>query len=232
MSTNVRKIRVEKNVLKHAEGSCMFQMGNTKVLCVATVSKSVPPFAEERGEGWVTAEYSMLPRAGKERSSRQRLASSGRTKEISRLVGRALRAVVDLKKLYGFSVMIDCDVIQADGGTRTTSVNGAFIVLVQALRAMVKSGELKKLPVRDYIAAVSAGYVDGKPVLDLCAKEDNNAEVDMNFVITGHGKFVEVQGTGEKNAFTRAQLNYMLNLARKGVRQIIKVQKRIAGKLR
>ncbi len=233
MKVKIRKVKVERNYIPHAEGSCIFQMGKTKVLCVATVQKNVPPFAEEKQMGWVTAEYSMLPRAGKERSSRQRLASSGRTKEISRLIGRALRAVVDLKKMPGHTIVLDCDVIQADGGTRTAAINGSFISMVYALRKLVSSGKLDKLPVRDYVGAISVGIVDnGKIVCDICAKEDNNAEVDMNVVITGKGRFIEIQGTAEKTAFTEKQLNKMLSYAKVGIKKIVKVQKRVIGKLK
>lgn len=228
-----RPIKVVKNYLPHAEGSCLFSMGNTTVLCVATVEEKVPPFMEKQNQtrGWVTAEYAMLPRAGKERSPRQKGAGSGRSQEISRLIGRSLRAVVDLEKLGKRSIIIDCDVIKADGGTRTASINGSFIALVLALRKLRKAKLIDYMPVKDYCAAVSVGVAQGKNVLDLCCVEDNGADVDMNVVMTGSGEFVEVQGTAEGATFSRKELNDLLELAAGGIRSIVQIQKKVLGEL-
>lgn len=228
-----RPIKVVKNYLPHAEGSCLFSMGGTTVLCVATVEEKLPPFMEKQNasRGWVTAEYAMLPRAGKERSPRQKGAGSGRSQEISRLIGRSLRAVVDLERLGRRTVTLDCDVIKADGGTRTASINGSFIALVLALRKLRKAKLIDCLPVKDYCAAVSVGLAQGKKVLDLCCAEDNGADVDMNVVMTGAGKFIEVQGTAEGEAFSRRELDDLLEIAAGGIRSIVLIQKKILGAL-
>jgi ribonuclease PH len=228
---NTRPIKAVKNYLKHAEGSCLFSMGNTTVLCVASVEEKVPPFIEQRGlnQGWVTAEYSLLPRAGKERTPRQRGAGGGRSQEISRLIGRSLRGVMDLEKLGKRSIVLDCDVIRADGGTRTASINGAFIALVLALKKLKKEKLIDTLPVKDYLAAVSVGMIDGKKVLDLDAAVDNKADVDLNVVMTGSGDIVEVQGTAEGEPFSRKDLNTLIDMASTGIKSIIRVQKQIAG---
>jgi ribonuclease PH len=228
---NTRPIKAVKNYLQHAEGSCLFSMGNTTVLCVASVEEKVPPFIEQKGlnQGWVTAEYSLLPRAGKERTPRQRGAGGGRSQEISRLIGRSLRGVVDLEKLGKRSIVLDCDVIRADGGTRTASINGAFIALVLALKKLKKEKLIAALPVKDYLAAVSVGMIDGKKVLDLDAAVDNKADVDLNVVMTGSGDLVEVQGTAEGEPFSRKDLNTLIDMASTGIKSIIRVQKQIAG---
>jgi len=228
----MRKIKIVKNYLKHAEGSCMFSLGETKVLCVATVEEKVPPFieAKKNDEGWVTAEYSMLPRSCNDRISRNRL-QNGRAQEISRLVGRSLRASVDLKKLGKRTITIDCDVIRADGGTRTASVNGGFIALVLALKNLRKKKLIQELPVKDFIGAVSVGFANGKMVLDLSAKEDNVADVDMNVVMTDKGDLIEVQGTAEGHLFSRKDLNNMLDAAFSGIQKITAAQKKALGKL-
>jgi ribonuclease PH len=207
-------------------------MGNTTVLCVATVDSKLPQFLakdEANTRGWVTAEYSMLPRAGKERTPRNRGSGSGRSQEISRLVGRSLRGIVDLEKLDKKSITIDCDVIKADGGTRTASINGGYIALCLALKKLYKEKQLTSWPVRDYLAAISVGIVKGKKILDLCALEDNNADVDLNVVMTGGGKLVEVQGTAEQVPFSRKDLDKMIDSASEGIKKIIKIQKKILG---
>lgn len=231
----MRKITIVKNYLKHAEGSCMFSMGETKVLCVASVEEKVPPFVESKGEnhGWLTAEYAMLPRSCNERAPRGKLSGGGRAQEISRLIGRALRASVDLKKLGKRTITIDCDVIRADGGTRTASVNGGFVALALALKKLKKDGLLKEIPLRDFVGAVSVGIYDGgKKVLDLSAKEDNVADVDMNVVMTDSGKFIEVQGTAEGEPFSRRELDELLGMAAKGIKQITAAQKKALGRLK
>ncbi len=226
---SLRPIKVIRNYLKYPEGSCLFQMGNTKVLCTASLTDNIPDHAKLSGKGWVTAEYSMLPRATQERSARHKIASGGRTKEIQRLIGRSLRSVMDLDNMPEVGLFLDCDVLQADGGTRTAAINGAFIALIQGLRRWQKDGRLAAWPVRDYVAAVSVGIVDGKPVLDLDYEKDVRADVDMNIVMTGTGKFIEVQGTAEHNPFTQKQLQQLLNLAAQGIRKILAIQKRELG---
>ncbi len=228
----MRKIKIVKNYLKHAEGSCMFSLGETKVLCVATVEEKVPPFIETKktDEGWVTSEYSMLPRSCNDRISRNRL-QNGRAQEISRLIGRSLRASVDMAKLGKRTITIDCDVIRADGGTRTASINGGFIALVLALKNLQKKKLIKELPVKDYVGAVSVGFANGKMVLDLSAKEDNVADVDMNVVMTAKGDLIEVQGTAEGDVFSRKDLNQMLDAAYNGIKLITNAQKKALGSL-
>lgn len=230
-SGNVRPITIVTDYIEHAEGSCLISMGKTTVLCVASVENKVPPFIEQQGlnHGWVTAEYAMLPRAGKDRTPRQRGSGGGRSQEISRLIGRSLRGVVDLKKLGKRTITLDCDVITADGGTRTASVNGAYIALVLALRKLKKAKIIKTIPVTDSIAAVSVGISSGKKVLDLSAKEDVGADVDMNIVMTGQGKLVEIQGTAEKVPFSRKDLDDLIDLAEKGIASIMKAQKEALG---
>jgi ribonuclease PH len=209
----LRRIKITKNYIKSAEGSVLIQMGDTWVICTATVENSVPPFLRGKGTGWVTAEYAMLPR-----SSAQR---------IQRLIGRALRSVVDMKALGERSVLIDCDVVQADGGTRTASITGAYIALVDALRHVKKQRLIENVPVLDYLAAVSVGIVDGKPMLDLCYTEDSGAEVDMNLVMTGKGRIVEVQGTAEGEPFSKAELGKLLALGEKGIKALVKKQQEV-----
>lgn len=232
----MRKIKIVKNYLKHAEGSCMFSMGETKVLCVASVEERVPPFIEAKEidtYGWITAEYSMLPRSCNQRSSRKRLSEGGRAQEISRLIGRALRASIDLSKLGKRTITIDCDVIRADGGTRTVSINGGFIALALALKKLKKEKLIDKIPLRDFVGAVSVGiYDNGKKILDLSAKEDNIADVDMNIVMTAGGKFIEIQGTAEGEPYSKKDLDELLKMAYKGIKKITAEQKKALGALK
>jgi len=221
----LRKLKITRNYIKAAEGSALIEMGDTKVICTATVENSVPPFLKGKGTGWVTAEYAMLPRSSSQRISRERSKVGGRTHEIQRLIGRSLRSVVDLEALGERSVLIDCDVVQADGGTRTASITGSYIALVDALRFLFKQDLILTVPVSDYLAAVSVGIVDGKPMLDLCYTEDSTAEVDMNLVMTGKGKIVEVQGTAEGDPFSKAELAKLLALGEKGIKALVKKQK-------
>ncbi len=221
----LRKLKIIRNYIKAAEGSVMIEMGDTRVICTATVENSVPSFLRGKGTGWVTAEYAMLPRSSGQRIQRERSKVGGRTHEIQRLIGRSLRSVVDMKALGERSVLIDCDVIQADGGTRTASITGAYIALVDALRHVKRQGLIEDVPVNDYLAAISVGIVDGKPMLDLCYTEDSTAEVDMNLVMTGKGRIVEVQGTAEGEPFSKAELTELLTLGEKGIRALVKKQK-------
>ena len=220
----LRKLKITRNYIKSAEGSVLIQMGDTWVICTATVENSVPTFLRGKGTGWVTAEYAMLPRSSAQRIQRERAKIGGRTHEIQRLIGRALRSVVDMKALGERSVLIDCDVVQADGGTRTASITGAYIALVDALRHVKKQGMITHVPVMDHLAAVSVGIVDGKPMLDLCYTEDSGAEVDMNLVMTGKGGIVEIQGTAEGEPFSKAELAKLLALGEKGIKTLIKKQ--------
>jgi len=214
-----------------AEGSALIKVGNTHVLCAATIEDTIPPFLRNSGKGWVTAEYSMLPRATAKRTPREvnKGRPSGRTHEIQRLIGRSMRSVVDTSKLGERTVVIDCDVLQADGGTRTASITGAFVALALALRQLVSYGALKSMPLRDIVAATSVGLVGGVPMLDLNYEEDSQADVDMNVVMTGAGKFVEVQATAEHTAFDDAQMGRLIDLARAGIAQLIEIQKKAAG---
>ena len=221
----LRKVRIARNYIKSAEGSVLIEMGDTKVICTATVENSVPPFLRGKGTGWVTAEYAMLPRSSSQRIQRERSKVGGRTHEIQRLIGRSLRSVVDMKLLGERSVLIDCDVVQADGGTRTASITGAYVALVEALRHIKKQGLIQTVPVTDFLAAISVGIVDGKPMLDLCYVEDSSAEVDMNLVMTGKGGIVEVQGTAEGKPFSKNELAKLLALGEKGITALIKKQK-------
>lgn len=223
----LRPISFERNFTRYAEGSVLVSCGETKVLCNASVEERVPPFMRGEGRGWVTAEYSMLPRATHTRSIRESAKGkiSGRTQEIQRLIGRSLRAVTDLEALGERSIQIDCDVLQADGGTRTASITGAYVALHDALSGLVASGALDKMPLKDSVAAISVGIVDGKPLLDLNYDEDYKAEVDMNFVITGSGKFVEVQGTAEEEPFSLEELDALRDLALLGCNQLSELQK-------
>lgn len=223
----LRPLKATGGYLLTAEGSVLIEAGNTRVLCAASVEETVPSFLRGSGKGWVTAEYAMLPRATATRTPREvaKGRQSGRTMEIQRLIGRALRSVVDLQALGERSVILDCDVLQADGGTRCAAITGAYIALSAALRQMVKYGRLKKSPLRDHVAAVSVGIVGGTPLLDLCYEEDSQADVDMNIVMTGAGRFVEVQATAEKTPFDDAQLATLLDLGRQGVRELIALQR-------
>lgn len=223
----VRHTKVTRNYIKHAEGSVLIEVGDTKVICTASIEDKVPPFLKGSGEGWITAEYNMLPRSTATRKVRDiaRLKLDGRTMEIQRLIGRALRSVVDLKALGEKTIWIDCDVIQADGGTRTTSITGAFIALVDAVNKIHKQKSFKVYPIRKFVCATSVGIVGEEKLLDLCYEEDSNAKVDMNIIGTDDGEFVEIQGTGEEAPFTRSELNEILNLGEKGIRQMIQLQK-------
>jgi len=218
----LRKIRLKPGAAKYAEGSCLAQFGNTHVLCAATVEDKVPPWLRGGGKGWITAEYGMLPRATHTRTVREatRGGQSGRSQEIQRLIGRSLRAVVDLTALGERQIRLDCDVLQADGGTRTAAITGAYVALYQACEALVRAGTLERLPIVDMVAAVSCGLYGGMPVLDLDYAEDSNAQADANFVLTAGGGVIEVQGTAEERPFTRAQFIRLLDLARGGVEQL------------
>ncbi|MBI2383770.1 MAG: ribonuclease PH [Gammaproteobacteria bacterium] len=228
----LRPVSIQRGYTRHAEGSVLVAFGDTKVICTASVEERVPSWKKEKGGGWVTAEYGMLPRATHDRSRREAAQGrqGGRTLEIQRLIGRALRSVVDLDALGNFQIAMDCDVIQADGGTRTASITGGYVALVDAVRSLQKRNLLKKNPIHGQIAAVSVGIFDGVPVLDLDYGEDSNAEADMNVVMNEAGHFVEVQGTAEGHAFRREELNAMLDLAAKGIRELLEAQQRaLAG---
>lgn len=222
-------MNVELDAAPYAEGSCLIATGNTRVLCTASVEDDLPPWRKASGLGWVTAEYSMLPRATHTRSRRERNGPKGRTQEIQRLIGRALRSVTDMSALGARSVTLDCDVLQADGGTRTASITGACIALHRALQGLVDAGEIDKHPMTDLVAAVSVGIVDGVPRLDLDYDLDSNAQVDMNVVATGAGTLVEVQGTAEGEPFSRAELDQLMDLAMAGIDRMLAEQRRILG---
>ncbi len=222
----MRPIRITTDYIRHAEGSVLIEFGETRVLCVASIEDRVPPFLEGRGQGWVTAEYSMLPRAGNTRSQRESVkgAIGGRTHEIQRLIGRSLRAALDLRALGERTVTLDCDVIQADGGTRTASITGAWIALARACKTLRERGVLRANPLKLGVAAISVGVVNGQPLLDLNYAEDSHAEVDANVVMTNGGEFIEVQGTAEGKPFSRARLDELLALAEKGIRELHALQ--------
>ena len=225
----MRPVHITPNYLLTAEGSVLIEVGNTRVLCAATLEESVPGFLRGGGKGWVTAEYSMLPRATATRTARELVKGrpSGRTHEIQRLIGRSLRTAVNLAALGERSIIVDCDVLQADGGTRTAAITGAFVALSMALKHLVNYGALKSVPLRDNVAAISVGIVNGQPMLDLCYEEDSQADVDMNVVATGAGQFVELQATAEKAAFNDEQLAAMVALGRTGVAQLIEIQRQV-----
>ncbi|MDR1324170.1 MAG: ribonuclease PH [Candidatus Margulisbacteria bacterium] len=222
----LRKAEITPNFTKNAAGSALVVMGETKVICTASVEEKVPSFLRGQGQGWLTAEYGMLPGAANERVARDRYKVGGRTMEIQRLIGRALRAAIDLQKLGERTITLDCDVIQADGGTRTASITGAFVALRLAVNKLLAEGKVLTDPIIDSVAAISAGIVDGEARLDLMYLEDSAAEVDLNVVLTGSGKLVEVQGTGEHGTFSREQLNQLLDLGAKGVTELVKLQKK------
>ncbi len=221
-----RPITITRGYLKHAEGSCLIEVGQTKVICSASVEDKVPQFLLNTNSGWVTAEYGMLPRSTLTRIPRERAGQGGRTQEIQRLVGRSLRAIMDLKALGPRTIWVDCDVLQADGGTRTAAITGSFVALVDALMYLRRAGAFSQPPVKDFIAATSVGVVDGEPLLDLSYDEDSRADVDMNIVMTGRGLFVEVQGTAEHRPFTETQLQELLGLAKQGIAQLVALQQR------
>jgi len=227
----LRPVKITRGYLKNAEGSVFIEVGDTKVICTATVDDKVPPFLKGSSQGWITAEYAMLPRATAIRTVRESAKGkiTGRTHEIQRLIGRSLRSVVDLTKLGERTIYIDCDVIQADGGTRTASITGSFIALADALLVLQAAENWPELPLLDWLAATSVGKVNGELLLDLCYHEDSQAEVDMNIVMTGSGKFVEVQGTAEGEPFTREEMAQMMSMAEKGIMDLIEMQKKALG---
>jgi ribonuclease PH len=229
----IRPVKITRNYLKHAEGSVLIEMGDTKVICTASVDERVPPFIKGTGKGWITSEYGMLPRSTETRKPREstRGKVDGRTMEIQRLIGRALRSIVDLGKMGEITVYIDCDVIQADGGTRTASITGSFVALVDALNKLVVQEKLKAIPLNGYLAAVSVGIKDGEAILDLNYAEDSTCQVDMNLVMTDKGEFIEIQGTGEESPFNREQLQELMRLGEKGVNDLIEAQKQALGEI-
>jgi len=228
-TNQLRPVEIKRNYLRHAEGSALITMGGTTVLCSASVDEYVPSFLKGSGKGWVTAEYGMLPRSTNTRVSRdgRRGSISGRTQEIQRLIGRSLRAVFDLDSLGERSILIDCDVLEADGGTRTASITGSYVALYDAVRWLQSRDLVDSSLIKDSVAAISVGIIDGTPMLDLCYAEDSNADVDMNIVMTGSGAMVEIQGTAEQNPFTTDQLNTMLDLGRQGIEQLVTMQKQV-----
>jgi ribonuclease PH len=232
-ATDLRPTRLTPGFLAHAEGSVLIEVGRTRVICSASVEERVPPFLRNTGKGWVTAEYGMLPRATSTRTQREATAGKvgGRTQEIQRLIGRSLRSVTKMNELGERTIWIDCDVIQADGGTRTASITGGFVALALALRKLKEAGALKTLPLQDHVAATSVGVVGGTPLLDLAYDEDSKADVDMNVVKTGDGRFIEVQGTAEGPPFERGALDALLELADAGIKQLVSLQREILGDL-
>ena len=233
VNDKIRDLKISKSFLKYAEGSVLVEMGETKVICGVSIEDKVPPFLRNSGKGWLTAEYSMLPRATHTRNTREAVQGrvGGRTHEIQRLIGRALRAIVNLDIIGERTIWIDCDVIQADGGTRTASITGGYVALVDAFWNMKRRGAIDKIPLRDSVAAISVGLVNGEIVLDLSYEEDSKAEVDMNFVMTGKGMLIEVQGTAEKTPFSKEHFDTMYQYALKGVNEITRVQKQALGNL-
>ncbi len=225
----LRKINIKTGFIKYAEGSCIIEFGNTKVICTASLESGVPVFLRNSNKGWITAEYAMLPRSCNKRMQREssRGRISGRTHEIQRLIGRSLRSVVDMNLLGEKTIWIDCDVIQADGGTRTASITGSFIALGLCLKHMVKQGIIETMPINDYIAAISVGISGNDIILDLDYEEDSKADVDMNVVMTGSGKFIEIQGTAELSPFDNSQMKRMLDLAKKGIKELVAKQKEV-----
>ena len=230
-ANELRPVKIHRGYLKNAEGSALIEMGGTRVICAATVEDRVPPFLRNSGRGWVTAEYSMLPRSSSERIQREvnRGHVGGRTHEIQRLIGRSLRAVVDLHALGERQILIDCDVLEADGGTRTAAITGSFVALVDAVRWLSRRVQLPGKPLRDFVAAVSIGIARGTPILDLNYEEDSKADVDMNLIMTGSGRLVEIQGTAEGEPFSERDLDRMIDLGRSGIRRLVAQQRRVLG---
>jgi ribonuclease PH len=224
----LRTVRITKDYIKYAEGSCLIEFGNTKVIATASVEETVPPFLKGKGTGWVTAEYGMIPRSCKTRVPREASKGrpNGRTQEIQRLIGRSMRTVVDMTKLGERTIWMDCDVIQADGGTRCASITGSFIALALALKKLKDEKALTKIPLSDYVAAVSVSVIDGKPILDPDYDEDSSGEVDMNIVMTGKGSFIEIQGTAEKKPFKQDQMNKLLALAKNGITELVEIERK------
>ncbi len=231
LPTALRAVTLETNVNRYAEGSCLVSFGHTRVLVTASLEEGVPPFLRGRGQGWVTAEYGMLPRATHTRGRREAAQGkqSGRTQEIQRLIGRSMRAIVDVKALGERQITLDCDVVQADGGTRTAAITGGWVALRLATRHLLEEGVLKSDPILDHVAAISCGLFEGEPVLDLDYEEDSNAEADANFVLTGSGDIVEIQATGEKRGFTRGEFDALFGLARDGIAELVALQKAAVG---
>jgi ribonuclease PH len=229
----MRPVKIVPDFIRTAEGSCLIEIGNTRVICTASIEESVPHWMRNSGKGWITAEYGMLPRSTLTRSAREaaRGRTGGRTHEIQRLIGRSMRAVVDLHKVGERTIWIDCDVIQADGGTRTAAITGGFVSLGLALKKLVAAGTLKNIPLRDYVAATSVGIVDGEVLLDLAYDEDSRAETDMNLVMTGKGNFVEVQATAEQQAFSDDELAKLISYGRRGIQKLLEMQKEALGGL-
>jgi len=223
----IRKVTITRNYIKYPEGSCLIELGNTKVICTASVEETVPPFLRNSGTGWVTAEYGMLPRSCGSRIPRGK--DSGRTYEIQRLIGRSLRSITEMKYLGERTIWVDCDVIQGDGGTRTASITGSFVALVDALQKLKKEGKIDRIPIQDYIAATSVGVLNDNMILDLCYEEDSKAEVDMNVIMTGKGEFIEVQGTAERKPFSKEKMDIMLDLAKKGIEELFSIQRKLVG---
>jgi len=225
---SLRNVEIIKDTNIHAEGSCMIKMGNTHVLCTASVDEKTPSWLKGEGKGWVTAEYGMLPRSTGSRMNREaKRGQGGRTQEIQRLIGRSLRAIVDLSLIEGFSITVDCDVIQADGGTRCASITGGYVAMCLAIKKLIALGKLKENPVKDNVAAVSCGLYDGEAILDVDYIEDSNAQADTNFVLTGKGGIVEIQGTAEEEPFTEEQYNELLSLAKKGIAELTEIQNKV-----
>lgn len=225
----LRAVRITRNFIKHPAGAVLIEMGDTKVICTASIEEKVPPFLKGQGKGWVTAEYGMLPGSTGTRKSRNTKGIDGRSQEIQRLIGRALRSVVDLEALGERTIWIDCDVMQADGGTRTASITGAFIALSDAVEKLIGEGALESSPIKTQVAAVSVGIVGDETVLDLCYEEDSNAHVDMNLIMTGEGEWIELQGTGEEKPFTHKQLMDMLTVGAGGIETLIAIQREVMG---
>ena len=228
-NSQLRPVKITRNYIKHAEGSVLIEVGDTKVICTASVEERIPPFKKDSGDGWVTAEYSMLPRATGTRNQRDisKLKLNGRTQEIQRLIGRSLRTIVDLKLLGERTITIDCDVIQADGGTRTASITGSYVALADACRKLINDGLISKMPLTGFVAATSVGVVKGEEILDLCYLEDSSAEVDMNVIMSDNGEFIEIQATGEKTSFSKKQLDVLLDLAQNGIGELIAIQREV-----
>jgi ribonuclease PH len=225
----LRSLKITKNYIKYAEGSCLIEVGDTKVITTATIENTVPPFLRGKGTGWISAEYGMIPRSCKTRVQREASKGKlgGRTMEIQRLIGRSMRSVANMSAIGERTIWIDCDVIQADGGTRCASITGSFVSVILAFEAMRKDGLIKEIPIRDYVAAVSVGMLEGKPILDLNYDEDSTAEVDMNIIMTGDGRFVEIQGTAEREPFKKEEMNKLISLAEKGIKELVTAQKKV-----